>query len=90
MIKKIKMPKQAGWLVPGLQVKRWFALILVGAVLMTVGILILFATDLYYNEIYSKCRNKNFHRMACIWDCDDWGGNLFQGLAKNEFVNNGY
>ena len=44
----------------------------------------------FYNEIYSKCRNKDFHRMACIWDCDDWGGNLFQGLAKNEFVNNGY
>ena len=30
------------WLVPGLQVKRWFALIFVGAVLITLGILILF------------------------------------------------
>lgn len=30
------------WLVPGLQVKRWFALILLGAVLMTLGVLILF------------------------------------------------
>ena len=29
------------WLVPGLQVKRWFALILFGAVLMTVGFLII-------------------------------------------------
>ena len=47
MIKKIKMPKQAGWLVPGLQVKRWFALILVGAVLMTVGILILFDLQVF-------------------------------------------
>ena len=37
MIKKIKMPKQAGWLIPGLQVKRWFALIFVGTALMTVG-----------------------------------------------------
>ena len=42
MMKKIKIPKQAGWLMPGLQVKRWFALIFAGAVLMTLGILILF------------------------------------------------
>ncbi|DAA90137.1 TPA: hypothetical protein CPT79_02565 [Candidatus Gastranaerophilales bacterium HUM_6] len=45
------MPKQAGWLVPGLQVKRWFALILVGAVLMTVGILILFDLQPIYNTM---------------------------------------
>ena len=51
MIKKIKMPKQAGWLVPGLQVKRWFALIFVGAVLMTVGILILFDLQPIYNTM---------------------------------------
>lgn len=51
MIKKIKMPKQAGWLVPGLQVKRWFALILVGAVLITVGILILFDLQPIYNTM---------------------------------------
>ncbi len=42
MIEKIKMPKQAGWLIPGLQVKRWFALTLMGTILMTVGILIWF------------------------------------------------
>lgn len=36
------MPIDAKWLVPGLQVKRWFALILFGAVLMTLGVLILF------------------------------------------------
>lgn len=51
MIKKIKMPKQAGWLVPGLQVKRWFALIFVGAVLITVGILILFDLKPIYNTM---------------------------------------
>ena len=39
---KFKVPRQIGWLIPGLQVKRWFALILVGTILMTVGILILF------------------------------------------------
>lgn len=51
MIKKIKMPKQAGWLLPGLQVKRWFALIFVGAVLITVGILILFDLKPIYNTM---------------------------------------
>lgn len=51
MIKKIKMPKQAGWLIPGLQVKRWFALIFVGTALMTVGILILFDLQPIYNSM---------------------------------------
>ena len=37
----MRMPKDAGWLIPGLQVKRWFALILFGAILITLGILIL-------------------------------------------------
>ena len=41
-MKKIKIPKQVGWLIPGLQVKRWFAMILMGAILITIGILILF------------------------------------------------
>ena len=38
----MKMPEDAMWLIPGLQVKRWFALIFLGAVLMTLGVLILF------------------------------------------------
>ena len=40
--KGVKMPVEARWLMPGLQVKRWFALIFLGAVLMTLGVLILF------------------------------------------------
>lgn len=39
--KNVKMPEDMMWLIPGLQVKRWFALIFVGAVIMTLGILIL-------------------------------------------------
>ena len=60
MIKKIKMPKQAGWLIPGLQVKRWFALIFVGTALMTVGILILFDLQPIYNtmQFISKIATK--------------------------------
>ena len=33
--------RDAGWLIPGLQVKRWFAMIFLGAVMMTIGFLIL-------------------------------------------------
>ena len=40
--KNMKVPAEAKWLMPGLQVKRWFALIFLGAVLMTLGVLILF------------------------------------------------
>lgn len=40
--KSVKMPEDVKWLMPGLQVKRWFALIFLGAVLMTLGVLILF------------------------------------------------
>lgn len=60
MIEKIKVPKQVGWLIPGLQVKRWFALTLVGTILMTVGILILFdIKPIYYTmQLISKIANK--------------------------------
>ncbi len=40
--KNVKIPQDVRWLMPGLQVKRWFALIFLGAVLMTFGVLILF------------------------------------------------
>ena len=58
-MKKIKIPKQIGWLIPGLQVKRWFALIFAGTVLMTVGILILFdIKPVYYTmQFISKIAN---------------------------------
>lgn len=34
--------KEAGWLIPGLEVKRWFALIFLGSLLITIGLMILF------------------------------------------------
>ena len=60
MIRKIKMPKQAGWLIPGLQVKRWFALIFIGAALMTLGVLILVDLQPIYNtmQFISKIATK--------------------------------
>ena len=58
-MKKLKMPKQIGWLIPGLQVKRWFALIFAGTLLMTFGILILFdIKPVYYTmQFISKLAN---------------------------------
>ena len=37
----VKFPKDAGWLIPGLQVKRWFVMIFIGAIFMALGLLIL-------------------------------------------------
>lgn len=37
----VKFPKDAGWLIPGLQVKRWLIMIFIGAVFMALGLLIL-------------------------------------------------
>ncbi len=34
--------KEAGWLLPGLEVKRWFALIFLGSLLITIGLMIFF------------------------------------------------
>ena len=38
----MKMPKNAGWLLPGLQVKRWFAMIFFGSILIMLGAMIVF------------------------------------------------
>lgn len=38
----IKMPKDAGWLLPGLQIKRWFAMIFFGSLLIALGTMIVF------------------------------------------------
>lgn len=47
-MKKFKMPKDAIWLIPGLQVKRWFALIILGAVLAALGVAFLFRLQPIY------------------------------------------
>lgn len=39
--KRIKVTKDVGWLIPGLNVKRWLFLIFVGSVLMVLGLLII-------------------------------------------------
>ncbi|MBQ4646056.1 MAG: YvcK family protein [Candidatus Gastranaerophilales bacterium] len=43
--KKVKMPKDAIWLVPGLRVKRWFALSIMGSVLAFLGLTFIFKLE---------------------------------------------
>ena len=54
------MPKDAIWLVPGLQVKRWFALIILGAVLATMGLTFVFRLEPLYFFVSST---KEFIRI---------------------------
>lgn len=37
----LKIPRDAGWLLPGLEVKRWFILIIIGAILAAIGLCII-------------------------------------------------
>ncbi len=39
---RVKMPKDAGWLLPGLQIKRWFILIILGTLFSLFGFAVLF------------------------------------------------
>ena len=51
----MRMPKDAAWLVPGLQVKRWFAMIFLGALMMTIGFLILFdIKPVFYTMLFIR------------------------------------
>lgn len=51
----VRMPEDARWLIPGLQVKRWFALIFAGAVLITLGMLILVGVKpVFYTMAFIK------------------------------------
>jgi len=47
--KRVRIPKDAIWLVPGLKVKRWFILIIAGSVLAAIGLAFVFNLEpLYY------------------------------------------
>ncbi len=45
------MPKDAGWLLPGLEVKRWFLLLITGAVISAIGLCIIFNLKPVYSLI---------------------------------------
>lgn len=52
---RVKMPKGTLWLVPGLKLKRWFALIVLGSVLAAIGVTLLFKLEpIYFLVKYAK------------------------------------
>ena len=36
-----RIPRDAGWLLPGLEIKRWFFMLITGAVFFTIGLCII-------------------------------------------------
>ncbi len=58
---RVKMPTGTLWLVPGLKLKRWFALIVVGSVLAAIGAALLFNLEPVYFLI--KYAKKLFHTV---------------------------
>ncbi len=76
--------KDAGWLVPGLQVKRWFALILLGTVLITIGILILIDIKpiFYTMEFIRKIANTVSTEWLAFAICMFGAAIFFKGWQK--------
>lgn len=58
--RKVKMPKDAIWLVPGLKVKRWFALIIIGSILAALGVTFLFKLQPIYFIVETAKKIVNF------------------------------
>lgn len=91
----MKMPKEAGWLIPGLQIKRWFLMIFVGAVFMALGLLILcdirpiFYTMEFVRKIATKISTEWFAFAVVMFGC----ALFFKGWQKTNLsmlnINNG-
>ncbi len=47
----LRIPKDAGWLLPGLEVKRWFLLLIIGALMAAVGLCIIYNLKPVYTLI---------------------------------------
>lgn len=63
---KNRIPKDAGWLIPGLEIKRWFALIFLGSVLIITGILTLSNPEQVYNFLIDLKSSVNVDLVAAI------------------------
>ena len=62
----VRMPKTAGWLIPGLEIKRWFALIFVGSVFIILGILALSNPEQVYHFLLDIKNSLNVDLVAAI------------------------
>lgn len=76
---KVKMPKDAIWLVPGLRIKRWFALIILGSVLAAIGITLLFKLEPIYFIVSTA--KKIFHIVPA-----ELAGLVFIGFGAFIFI----
>ena len=76
---KVKMPKDAIWLVPGLRIKRWFALIVLGSVLAAIGITLLFKLEPIYFIVSTA--KKIFHIVPA-----ELAGLVFIGFGAYIFI----
>lgn len=85
----MRMPKDAGWLIPGLQVKRWFVLIFAGAVMMAFGLLILcdIKPVFYTMEFVRKVASKISTEWIAFTIVMFGAAMFFKGWQKNEFIN---
>jgi len=71
---KVRMPKDAIWLVPGLRIKRWFALIVLGSVLAAIGITLVFRLEPIYFIVSTA--KKIFHVVPAEFEPEYNGRNL--------------
>ena len=64
----VKIPKDAGWLIPGLEIKRWLALIFLGSVFIIAGILTLSNPDNVYDilKVIRAAVKENYELVATI------------------------
>ena len=85
--KHIKMPKEVFWLMPGLQVKRWFLMIVSGAVFATIGICILFDLRpiLFFINLVQKFANKVPSDLIAIAFVVIGGIIFLEGWQKSSF-----
>ena len=65
----MKMPKTAGWLIPGLEIKKWFALIFLGCAFIILGILTLSTPEQVYNILTSIKKSVNVDLVAGLAIC---------------------
>lgn len=63
---KNRIPKTAGWLIPGLEIKRWFALIFFGVLLIIAGILTLSDPVQVYHYLIDIKTSVNADVVAAI------------------------
>ena len=63
---KNRIPKDAGWLIPGLEIKRWFALIFLGSVFIILGILTLSNPEQVYHFLKDLKSSVNVDLAAAV------------------------